>query len=58
MAEKQMLSEEQFGKDLIDIVKHYDKADEPIRERQIRKWRKQMSYWDSIQYLWWSEAGG
>ena len=58
MPEKEMLSEEQHGKDLIDIVKHYDKADEPIRERQIRKWRKQMSYWDSIQYLWWSEQEG
>ena len=52
------LKDQQFAKDLVDIVKHYDKMDEPIRDRQVRRWRKLMNYWDSIQYLWWSEQEG
>jgi hypothetical protein len=25
------------------------------RDKQIKKWRKQMCYWDNIQYIWWSD---
>ena len=56
--EEKKLGDEQWAKDLVDIVKHYDKADESARSRQVRKWRKLMNYWDSIQYLWWSELEG
>lgn len=49
------LSEQDFAKSLVTIVNHLELQDQFIRERNVKKWRKQMCYWDNVQYLWWSE---
>lgn len=50
------ICDEEWAKALVDIVKEFEVADQPVRDRQVRKWRKQMLYWDHVQYLWWSEV--
>jgi hypothetical protein len=47
--------DQDWAKDLLDVVRHFDIADKFTRDRQVRKWRKQMCYWDSLQFLWWSD---
>src|SRR5215831_4980005 len=49
------IKDEDWAKDLVTIVRHFDTADRSTREKLTRKWRKQMCYWDSLQYLWWSD---
>lgn len=49
------LKDEDWAHDLLEVVKHYDLADKSVRDRQVRKWRKQMLYWESFQFLYWSE---
>ncbi len=44
-----------IAKWISEIIDHLDKHDKFARDSQIKKWRKQMCYWDSIQYIWWSD---
>lgn len=44
------------AKSLSIIIEHLEKHDRFSRDHQIKKWRKQMCYWDSIQYIWWSDV--
>lgn len=41
---------------LSEIAKHFDAEDRPVRERQIRLWKKMEYYWSGFQRLWWSEV--
>jgi len=43
------------AKNLSVVIEHLEKHDRFSRDRQIKKWRKQMCYWDGIQYVWWSD---
>lgn len=49
------LKEETWGKSLLNLVEHLDSADKMTRDHQVRKWRKQNCYWDSLQYIYWSD---
>ena len=40
---------------LSEIIDHLEKHDKYARDAQIKKWRKQMLYWDNVQYIWWSD---
>lgn len=51
-----LLNDQEWARDLLDVVRHFDIADKFTRDRLVRKWRKQMCYWDSLQYLWWSDV--
>lgn len=50
------IKDEEWAKALLDVVKHFDIADKFVRDNQVRKWRKQMCYWDGLQFLWWSDV--
>lgn len=38
------------------IVEHFDKEDNTVRERQIRKWRQLKLMWEGFQRTWYSEV--
>lgn len=38
------------------VVETFDKEDRPVRERQIRTWRRLKLYWEGIQKVYWSEV--
>lgn len=50
------IKDEEWAKSLQTIVSQYVLSDKPTRDRQVRKWRKQMCYWDGLQFLWWSDV--
>lgn len=53
--EAPLIKDEPWAKNLVEIIDHLEKHDQFMRDRQLKKWRKQMCYWDHLQYLWWSE---
>jgi len=53
--EKEHFCDSDVAKNLADIIEHLEQHDRFNRDRLIKKWRKQMCYWDNIQYIWWSE---
>jgi hypothetical protein len=40
---------------LLSVIQDYDRAEEFVRTSLVRKYRKHMYYWDSLQYLAWDE---
>lgn len=53
--EEEHFCDSDIAKWLSEIIDHLDKHDKFARDTQIKKWRKQMLYWDSVQYVWWSD---
>lgn len=53
---KDKLPEERIQRLLLDVVEHFDKEDQEIRERQIRKCKRLKLYWDNIFQAWYSEV--
>lgn len=47
---------EEIQRLLKQVVEHFDKEDRPVRERQIRLWRRLKLYWEGFQRVWWSET--
>lgn len=52
---KEHFCDSEVAKNLSVIIDHLEKHDRFSRDRQIKKWRKQLCYWDNIQYIWWSD---
>lgn len=53
--EKEHFCDSDIAKNLARIIDHLEQHDRFARERLIKKWRKQLCYWDNIQYIWWSD---
>lgn len=51
-----LLTETEEARLLLQIVQDYDRAEEFVRLQGVRKWRKQMHYWNNLQYLAWDEV--
>lgn len=41
---------------LLEVAEVFDREDRPVRERQVRVWKKLKYYWDGIQRIWWDEV--
>ena len=37
------------------ILDYFEMQDRPVRERQLRKWRRLKLYWEGFYQVWWSE---
>lgn len=53
--EEEHFCDSDIAKWLSEIIDHLEKHDKYARDVQIKKWRKQMLYWDNVQYIWWSD---
>ena len=53
--EEEHFCDSEVAKNLSQVIDHLEKHDRFSRDRLIKKWRKQMCYWDNIQYIWWSD---
>ncbi|HEY3526158.1 MAG TPA: hypothetical protein VGK47_08175, partial [Nitrososphaeraceae archaeon] len=57
MAEKKTkLSEEDIKRHLKTVAKHFDDEDSPVRERQLRAYRRLKLYWNNFSQIYWSEV--
>lgn len=50
------LPDEDIQRALTEVVNHFDKEDRPVRERQIREWKRLKYLWDGIENIYWSEV--
>ena len=41
---------------LLTVVQDYDREEEFVRLNMVRKWRKQLHYWNNYQYLAWDQT--
>src|SRR5271169_2538915 len=41
---------------LLSIIKKFDTEDRPVRDLQLRYWKKLDYFWKGIQYIYWSEV--
>lgn len=55
-ADEEHFCDSDVAKWLSEIIDHLEKHDRYARDSQIKKWRKQMLYWDNVQYVWWSDV--
>lgn len=55
MGVEEHFCDSEVAKNLGIIVDHLEEHDRYSRDALIKKWRKQMCYWDNIQYIWWSD---
>jgi hypothetical protein len=53
--EEEHFCDSDTAKWLSEIIDRLDRHDRFTRDTQIKKWRRQMCYWDGIQYIWWSD---
>jgi hypothetical protein len=47
---------ETVQKNLQTIIKHFETEEYPVRERQLRLWKKLNYYWSGFTRIWWSEV--
>lgn len=50
------LPTEEVQRLLKEVVTHFDKEDNAVRERQIRTWRRLKLFWEGFQKAWYSEV--
>ena len=43
---------------ILNLVQEFDRQEEFVRISSVREWKKQLFYWDGIQYLAWDALGG
>lgn len=51
-----LLNDKIEGRALLSIVQEFNRHEQFVRETQMKKWRKHHHYWNSLQYLAWSEV--
>lgn len=54
--EEELLYETEEALILLNIIQEYDRAEEFVRLTLVRKWRRQIHYWNNYQYLAWDEV--